>query len=92
MSSRRRITIPKELLQESDISKAHEQRKKILFLLSEKEIVLEIDTGDWSNKKILGSSSIDVKGRVSIPLSIRIMPEEMMVYIENGVIKMRRAL
>lgn len=83
-----RITIPKELIDKSELN----VNSKIMLVLEGIDIAIYPYEEDWDNFKVIATRSLDEKGRIAIPKNLNILPEELLVYIENGVIKMRRGL
>lgn len=82
----RRMTIPKELLDKSNLKGAN----KILFILEGKEILLSPYTEDWQGLKVLGSRALDEKGRFFFPTNLHVSPEELMIYNCDGEIWITR--
>lgn len=79
---------PKELIDKSEL----DVNSKIMLVLEGIDIAIYPYEEDWDNFKVIATRSLDEKGRIAIPKNLNILPEELLVYIENGVIKMRRGL
>lgn len=84
----RRILIPKELLDRSNLKGAN----KIIFSLKNGRILLipYQDEEDLEDIEFLGIRNIDYKGRVPIPVSLHVSPEELMPLLLNGEIWITR--
>ena len=82
----RRMTIPKELLDRSNLKGVN----KILLILEGKEILLIPYTEEWQGLKVLGSRALDEKGRFFFPTSIHVSPNELIPFILDGEIWITR--
>lgn len=82
----RRMTIPKELLDRSNLKGAN----KILLTLVDGKILLVPYKEDWDGLQILGSRALDEKGRFFVPTYLNISPNELMPILLDGEIWITR--
>lgn len=82
----RRMTIPKELLDKSNLKGVN----KILLILEGKKILLVPYREDWDDLQVLGSRALDEKGRFFVPTYLNISPNELMPFLLDGEIWITR--
>lgn len=82
----RRMTIPKELLDRSNLKGAN----KILLTLVDGKILLVPYKEDWDDLQVLGSRALDEKGRFFVPTYLNISPNELMPFLLDGEIWITR--
>lgn len=83
----RRILIPKELLEKSDLKKA----EQIIITLSDNGILLILYQEDYKEFNVLGIRSLD-KGRFLLPNHIRIPVKELVAVLYRGKIWIKRCV
>ena len=83
----RRILIPKELLEKSDLKKV----EQIIITLNDNGILLIPYQDDYKKFKVLGIRSLD-KGRFSLPNNIRIPVKELIAVLYMGKIWIKRCV
>ncbi len=83
----RRILIPKELLEKSDLKKA----EQIIITLSDNGILLIPYQEDYKEFNVLGIRSLD-KGRFLLPNHIRIPVKELVAVLYRGEIWIKRCV
>lgn len=82
----RRMTIPKELLDRSNLKEAN----KILLTLVDGKILLVPYKEEWDGLQVLGSRALDEKGRFFIPAYLHISPNELITFLSDGEIWITR--
>lgn len=83
----RRILIPKELLEKSDLKKV----EQINITLNDNGILLIPYQDDYKEFNVLGIRSLD-KGRFSLPNHIRIPIKELLAVLYRGKIWIKRCV
>lgn len=83
----RRILIPKELLEKSDLKKV----EQIIVTLNDNGILLVPYQDDYKEFNVLGIRSLD-KGRFSLPNNIRIPVKELVPVLYRGKIWIKRCV